>query len=172
MANSQPAPNTSLRSARRSFRRILHPDMTPMVGLGFLLVTFFLLAADFKKPTVMQLTMPVSSREEGTCCGCRSAGALTLLLGKGGQVHYYKGMYFEEMPKLHTIYGGSSGLRRFILEERASNPSVVILIKPTADAKYRDLVDVLDEMNITDQKKYAVMDLYKLDYALLKRYNL
>ncbi|UOQ72983.1 ExbD/TolR family protein [Hymenobacter cellulosilyticus] len=73
MATSQPTPAPGLRSARRNFRRILHPDMTPMVGLGFLLVTFFLLAADFVKPTVMQLTMPVKPKYdsgESHCGGC------------------------------------------------------------------------------------------------------
>lgn len=174
MATPQPTPSTGLRSARRSFRRILHPDMTPMVGLGFLLVTFFLLAADFKKPTVMQLTMPVKPELDfnGTIC-FGIDNSLSLILGKNGQVHYYRGgLRSYEAPELHTMHDGAVGLRRLLLEARQQEYGVIVLIKPGPDAKYRDLVDALDEINITDQKKYAVVDLSQRDYELLKQHNL
>ncbi|PJJ53098.1 ExbD/TolR family protein [Hymenobacter chitinivorans] len=172
MATPQSAPG--LRSARRHFRRILHPDMTPMVGLGFLLVTFFLLAADFVKPTVMQLTMPANylrNPNESICFGIDNS--LSLILGKNGQAHYYRGgLFSDELPELHTIHGGAAGLRRLLLEVRQQDSRSVVLIKPSSNAKYRDLVDALDEMNITDQKRCAVVDLSERDYALLKQHGL
>ncbi|TGE21443.1 biopolymer transporter ExbD [Hymenobacter aquaticus] len=165
---------TTLRSAHRNFRRILHPDMTPMVGLGFLLVTFFLLAADFVKPTVMQLTMPMNYPRDANDSFCPGFdNSLSLILGKNGRVHYYRGgLFSDELPELHTILGGAAGLRRFLLDARQKDPRVLVLIKPSDNATYRDLVDALDEINITDQKRYAIVDLYDLDYALLKQYNL
>ncbi|WP_167855145.1 ExbD/TolR family protein [Hymenobacter wooponensis] len=61
MASTQPL-DLSAKRLRRTFRAIVPPDMTPMVGVGFLLVSFFLLTITVSKPTVMQVTMPVKAR--------------------------------------------------------------------------------------------------------------
>ncbi len=61
-------------------------DMTPMVDLAFLLLTFFILTASFNQPTVMQLTMPDG---KGAPTPLSKDKALTLILGKNGQVHYF-----------------------------------------------------------------------------------
>lgn len=173
MATSQPAANTTLRSSRRNFRRILHPDMTPMVGLGFLLVTFFLLAADFQKPTALQLSMPVKpnryeSTEMGPC-----VGAMTLILGKGNKVYYYLGLASADIKsELHTTDLTATGLRQVLLKEKAELGKFVVLIKASDEAKYRNMVDVLDEMSITDQYRYALVDMTRADYELLKQNSL
>lgn len=174
MAASQPAPTTGLRSARRSFRRVLHPDMTPMVGLGFLLVTFFLLAADFTKPTVLPLSMPVKPRmhgeptEIGPC-----VGAMTVILGKDNKVHYYYGLLSVDVkPGLHTTDLTATGLRQVLLKKKAEVGKFVVLIKPSNKAKYRNMVDVLDEMSIIDAYRYALVDMAQGDYDLLKQQDL
>ncbi|MCB2406639.1 ExbD/TolR family protein [Hymenobacter lucidus] len=172
MATSQPAANTSLRSSRRNFRRILHPDMTPMVGLGFLLVTFFLLAADFKKPTVLDLMMPVSR----THCDPpidRSSSATTLVLGKSDKVLYYNGMLRNgSTPDVQVMDFSSTSLRHLLLKLKQEHPNYIVLIKPSDKAKYRNIVDALDEMNITGQTQYALVDMQQGDYDLLKRNGL
>ncbi|UOQ53809.1 ExbD/TolR family protein [Hymenobacter cellulosivorans] len=162
----------------RSTRRILHPDMTLMVGLGFLLVTFFLFTAELAKPTIMQLTMPMKPKHGSGnlyCGGPLSRDVTTLILGKNSQVHYYKGDgydYNSENTKLQTTNISPAGLRRVLLAENAVNPRTMVIIKPGPYAKYRDLVDVLDEMNITGQKRYTISDMFQGDYELLKQYNL
>jgi biopolymer transport protein ExbD len=162
MANSQPATTTGLHSSRRSFRRILHPDMTPMVGLGFLLVTFFLLAADFTKTTVLQLSMPVKLEVddvfEGTLCNL--SDVITVILGKNGKVHYYEGLFAADIkPFLNTTDLSATGLRQVLLKQKAKSRRLLVLIKPSDEAKYRDIVDALDEMDITDQYRYALVDI-------------
>ncbi|UOQ72982.1 ExbD/TolR family protein [Hymenobacter cellulosilyticus] len=171
MTTSHPA--TGLRSARRTFRRILHPDMTPMVGLGFLLVTFFLLTAEFSKSTALQLLMPAKAKADDIIVDRRLSDVVTLILGKNGQVHYYKGgLYSDDIPELQTVHDGSAGLRRLLLEVRQRNPNTIVIIKPSNEAKYRDLVDALDEMSITNQRHYALADMYRGDYDLLKQHGL
>ncbi|PJJ53097.1 biopolymer transporter ExbD [Hymenobacter chitinivorans] len=160
-------------SARASRRIRLTPrlDTKPMLGVGLVLAAL-LLAAKPIQQTVLQLTMPSRSHKQYLNRFPASDG-LTLLLGRQHQIHYYRGGFSaEELPKLQTIRNGYPGLRRLLLESRYRNPKVVVLIKPGPGAKYRDLVDALDEMNITDQRKYAVVDLQKLDYALLRQNGL
>ncbi|WP_375438331.1 ExbD/TolR family protein [uncultured Hymenobacter sp.] len=145
-------------------------DMTPMVDLAFLLLTFFILTASFNKPTVMQLTMPDG---KGTPSDVSEKQALTLLLGKNGQVHYFFGLNTEARPAtLHTTTFKSEGLRRVLLQRQRQLPAPTVLIKAGQDAKYRDLVDALDEMTITDQQKYALVDLSAADRKLLEKNSL
>ena len=141
-------------------------DMTPMVDLAFLLLTFFILTASFNKPTVMALTMPDKRGESDL--GAKQA--MTLILGKDSQVHYFFGLNTEAEPaELHTTTLSSEGLRRVLLDRQRQLPAPTVLIKAGQDAKYRDLVDALDEMTITDQQKYALVDLTAADRELLKK---
>lgn len=167
MASPQPL-DLSIKRPRRSFRAIVAPDMTPMVGVGFLLVSFFLLTTTFAKPTVMQLTMPVrpSSDDLGGIV-CRITDVMTIVLGKNGQVFHYDGLLDETtVPEIHKTNLSASGLRKVLLQ---LDSRALILIKPSDEAKYQDMVDVLDEMNITDRKKYAMVDISAREYDLIKR---
>jgi biopolymer transport protein ExbD len=158
---------------RRSFRRILHPDMTPMVGLGFLLVTFFLLAADFNRPTVFQLTMPRRPSPDDAPQHLVCGGALTILLGRNDQICYYYGVSESELdPEENYTDFSSTGLRRLLLAAKQKDENMVVIIKPAAEARYQNIVDALDEMNISGQLRYCLADLTPPDQALLKRHGL
>jgi biopolymer transport protein ExbD len=153
------------RATKHAFRL----DMTPMVDLAFLLLTFFMLTTTFAKPNVMQLTMPVDDKQTPVS---RNA-AMTILLGKNHQVHYFFGLNAPDdptvqRPELKTTSFASNGIRQVLLQTSRANPKTVVLIKPTPDAQYRDMVDILDEMNITNQKKYALVNLSKDDSHLLQ----
>ncbi|MFD2785775.1 ExbD/TolR family protein [Hymenobacter rubripertinctus] len=160
-------------SARRPPRRKLRPlDMTPMAGVGFLLVCFFLMASSFSRPTVMQLSMPVKPPPdalfEQSDCGCGTS-VLTVLLGPNHQVWYYWGMLSNaDLPGLHQTDLSPSGLRQVLLGFRAEGgPCGMVLLKPTDAANYRSLVDALDEMKVTDQRRYALVEVSEAEKALL-----
>ncbi|RTQ47107.1 biopolymer transporter ExbD [Hymenobacter gummosus] len=161
-AAAQPR-STKPRAKKHAFRL----DMTPMVDLAFLLLTFFMLTTTFSKPNVMQLSMP-DGKGKPTDVGAKNA--LTLLLDKNNQVHYFFGLNdASSKPELHTTNFGADGLRRVLLEQRRRRPNTTVLIKTTPEASYRDMVDALDEMTITGQKKYAIVDTDAQDLALLTR---
>ena len=148
-------------------------DMTPMVDLAFLLLTFFMLTTTFAKPTVMDLTMPVGKAPTDV----RDRDALTILLDKNHRVLYYFGLNAPAdatvpVPTLHPTTFAADGIRQVLLERQRKHPGTVVLIKPTADAQYRDMVDILDEMTITGQKKYALVELSADDSHLLKTASL
>ena len=144
-------------------------DMTPMVDLAFLLLTFFMLTTTFAKPTVMELTMPAHGPVETPVDRSK---ALTIILGKGHRVHYFFGLNTptdKSVPRaeLQTTSFAASGIRQVLLK-RQQQGAVVVLIKPSAESKYQDMVDILDEMSITNQKKYALVRITPDDLTLLK----
>lgn len=168
-AIQQPTPKAGKKPRAR--KHSFHLDMTPMVDLAFLLLTFFMLTTTFAKPRVMQLTMPVPNKKEPSLVA--SHDALTIVLGKNHRVHYYYGLYAPadpsvSVPTLHTTDFGPQGIRQTLLAFRRQEPKGVVLIKSGSAAVYRDMVDILDEMNITGQPKYALTDLSTADRQLLK----
>ncbi|WP_167855414.1 ExbD/TolR family protein [Hymenobacter fodinae] len=167
MASTQPL-DISAKRPRRAFRAIVIPDMTPMVGVGFLLVSFFLLTATLEKPTVMQVTMPVKERPDGVGYSCFGLlGGLTVILGENSKVYYYSGVYGAvQNPEIHVTDLSSAGLRQVLLTLSGKE---VVYIKASDDAKYQDMVDALDEMNITNRKKYAMVDISAEEYDLVKK---
>src|SRR3982750_1712629 len=66
-------------------------DMTPMVDLGFLLITFFIFTATMSTPKGMKLSMPKDVDDPKKQNEAKESGALTIMLGKGNQVYYYEG---------------------------------------------------------------------------------
>jgi biopolymer transport protein ExbD len=156
-------------------------DMTPMVDLAFLLLTFFMLTTTFAKPNVLQLQMPakVDKPEENT--KIKASEAMTVILAPDDKVFYYFGLNApkdpsEPVPKIEVTDFSANGIRKVLLIRKQQVPKLTILIKTYVDgdkqAKYKDLVDILDEMNITDQKRYALVEISKDDIDLIKKQNL
>ena len=148
-------------------------DMTPMVDLAFLLLTFFMLTTTFAKPNVMQLTMPVKQTKDDEQTKIKNSQAMTILLGKDNKAYYYFGMNTPNdktvpKPEIKVTNYSANGIRQVILTRQRQQPEPIILIKPTEDAKYKNMVDILDEMNITNQKKYALVKVPKEDLDLIK----
>ena len=148
-------------------------DMTPMVDLAFLLLTFFMLTTTFAKPNVMQLTMPVKQTKDDEQTKIKNSQAMTILLGKDNKAYYYFGMNTPNdktvpKPEIKVTNYSANGIRQVIMTRQRQQPEPIILIKPTEDAKYKNMVDILDEMNITNQKKYALVKVPKEDLDLIK----
>ncbi len=159
-------PRSGKRRAKKMSTRI---DMTPMVDLAFLLLTFFMLTTTFAKPYTLELTMPVKSNDTSEVALSK---AMTVILGKNHQVHYFFGMNAPRDKTvapavLQTTSFAADGIRQALLARRRQQPGLVVLIKPGADSKYQDMVDILDEMSITDQKRYALVKITQDDINLL-----
>jgi len=140
-------------------------DLTPMVDLGFLLITFFIFTTTVAQPTAMKLFMPKDVDKPEDQNKVKESGAFTIMLGKDDQVYYYEGL---DPTKLQAI--GFKGVRDAILNKKKStNPEdLVVIIKPTEDATYKNTVDILDEMTIAEIKRYALVDISSDEYQLIK----
>lgn len=141
-------------------------DLTPMVDLGFLLITFFMFSITMEQSSSMNLNMPKDTKNQNEETKVKESGSLTLMLGKGNVVYYYYGADPSTMQT--TTY---KGMRDIILNKKRSTPpeDLFIIIKPDDDATYKNVVDALDEMNIDDISKYAMVDPTKDEVTLIKK---
>lgn len=140
-------------------------DMTPMVDLAFLLITFFMLTTTFGKPQAMQVNMPDKTPLDDIQ-PVPASKAFTILLGEDNKVFYYSGY---EDPDVKVTDFSSSGIRKAILDKQNEVNDLVIVIKPSKESRYKNLVDILDEMEITDSKRYAVVDITDVDLELIEK---
>lgn len=145
-------------------------DMTPMVDLAFLLLTFFMLTTTFAKPQVMDITMPVKDPNEEVQTPVKASNALTIILGEDDKLYYYEGLLSPNDPEPELVKSdySSKGIRQVLLRLRA-NPDLVVMIKPHEESRYNNVVDILDEMAITNIKKYAIVDITKEDKEFVEK---
>ena len=145
-------------------------DLTPMVDLGFLLVTFFMLTTIFSKPQTMEINMPVKPKEEvieEEQNAVKASKALTLIIDGDNKIFWYQGLPGEENLPVETNFS-ADGIRKVLVEKNMTIAEMVVLIKPTDEANYKNVVDILDEMNISNIKRYALVDITPLDLELIK----
>ncbi|GAA4307315.1 biopolymer transporter ExbD [Nibribacter koreensis] len=143
-------------------------DMTPMVDLGFLLLTFFVMTTTLAKPQTMEINMPVKPKDDADRNELKASNAFTILIGDNDKVYYYKGLNNGTDPvDLIESDWSKNGIRKAVLESTQANPNLVVLIKPDETSTYKNVVDVLDEMTITSTKKYAIVPMDNADATLL-----
>jgi biopolymer transport protein ExbD len=141
---------------KRSKKLSTKVDLTPMVDLGFLLITFFIFTTTMSKPTAMKMFLP---DETGSPTPTKSSQALTLLLGRNDMVYYYEGESPEDPSKIYIA--NFKKIREIIIDKKHSLKSdkMVVLIKPQKESTYKNTVDALDEMTINDVKHFSVGDI-------------
>ena len=140
-------------------------DLTPMVDLGFLLITFFIFTTTMSQPTAMKLFLPKDTDKPEEQNKVKASGALTIMLGKADQIYYYEG---DDPTKIQaTNFKDIRGI--IITKKKSTDPKdFVVVLKPTPDATYRNTVDILDEMSINEVKRYAMVDISSDEYQLVK----
>ena len=140
--------------------------MTPMVDLGFLLITFFIFTTTMFESKAMKLFMPTDKGKSEL----GESKALTVMLAQNNKVYAYPGK-FEDAVKQNKIiltnYDESFGIGNLIrlkqeqlqqTDKKEGRDGLVFLIKPTAQSSYKNVVDALDETIINGVKKYMVLD--------------
>ena len=162
--------STGKSNGKHQVRRVpARVDLTAMVDLAFLLITFFMLTTSLTKPKAMPIVMPVGNTPGAVSDKC----TMTLCLGKNNQVLWYLGLADKPLmvPK---VTNGENGIRAAIIETSkqvfaATGKSLIVLIKPAEHSVYSNLVDALDEVNITKVPTYAIVNITKTDIDLLKQ---
>src|SRR5882724_1222760 len=144
-------------------------DLTPMVDLGFLLITFFIFTTTMSQPTAMHLGLPKDTDKPEEQNKVKESGVLTLLLGKGNKVYYYEGTLAPDASNFKST--NFKEVRDVILnKKKATNPSdFVVVIKPDKESTYKNVVDMLDEMLIDDVKRYATVEISDVEFMLVTK---
>jgi biopolymer transport protein ExbD len=194
---------------RRPKKHGTHIDMTPMVDLMCLLITFFMLTTAFSKPKVMVITMPdkdnqdQKDKEQPQISAFRT---LNILLTEGDKVYYYIGMIKpkEAPPVLVKSDFSKDGIRKILLDKnrdlftkiaeyrdkrltgkivvadttldneikrmkKDDKKGPIVLIKADEKAKYKDIVNIIDEMAICNIASYAIVDMTPQEKDLLAK---
>lgn len=158
-----------VKKAKKQSTRV---DMTPMVDLGFLLITFFIFTTTMSTPSAMQLYMPKDTDKPDEQNKAKESGALTVLIGKGNQVYYYEGQLLPDGSNFKsTSFDPETGIRKVLIDKKRRTPEedLVVVIKPNDEATYKNTVDILDEMTINGIKRFALVDITPNENEPLKR---
>lgn len=189
---------------KRAKKLSTHIDMTPMVDLACLLLTFFMLTTAFSKPKVMEISLP----EKGPISKTEVMKPINIILDENDKIFWYQGKADPTRPPLPTLYAtdfSKDGIRKLLLErnkelfnkiEQLNNDVIsgkqkmsrdtltarikalkradkagptIILIKATEKAKYKNFVDIMDEMAITNMARYTVVDMTDFEKRLLDK---
>jgi biopolymer transport protein ExbD len=164
MAQVQEKQTSGKGNRKRSRANGFHLDMTPMVDLAFLLLTFFMLTTTFTRLQTMELNLPDGNGADTPIPG---KNALNIVLDEQDKVYYFFG-YPGDDPQVERTDFSARGIRQLLLQDRVrSNPNLVVLVKATEKARFKNLVDTLDELKLTETRKYALVDLQEEDRTLL-----
>lgn len=140
-------------------------DMTPMVDLAFLLLTFFMLANTLLRPYAMDIAMP--EKKSGDSTSINYKDVLSLTLAENNKIYYSDG---TGLNSKQTNYS-DGGIRKVLIESKRSNPKLYVLIKPTEKANYKNVVDIFDEMVLLNIPRYALVDPTANDLNEIKDLN-
>ncbi len=177
-------------------------DLTPMVDLGFLLITFFMLATTLIKPQTMEISMPSKDKvPEEEQSKIKASKAITIILAKDDSIYYYFGTRENDIdPEVIVSNFGPTGIRQVLLDRNASvmakvaqlrkeksaknltdedfskqlslikadDQAPIVVIKSTDNGTYKNMVDILDEMNICNIGRYAIVDITAFDKELIQ----
>lgn len=156
----------------RSKKASTRVDLTAMVDLAFLLITFFMFTTTLSKPKAMDVTMPDKDEKVKDQLAVAASRSMTLLLGANDKVEWFLGEPGKTPPE--TTGYGKNGLRQVLIDkgqsvQQSTGKYMVVLIKPSDKSTYKNLVDALDEMKITNVQSYAIVDITAPELGLLKR---
>jgi biopolymer transport protein ExbD len=157
-------------------RRIFHSlkiDMTPMVDLGFLLITFFIFTTHMGEAKGLKLYMPA----DGPGGETGETSTLTAILAGGNKIAVYSGSWIKASGNNAVRYMEFAGLRSRIKQQRETMQAaglkpadLMLLIKPSEKATFSNTVDALDEAMISVVGRYAIINITKeeQDYVDIK----
>ncbi len=191
--------------AKKSSTRI---DMTPMVDLAFLLLTFFVLTSTFSKPKAMEINFPADSKDRTK--DQKVNNAITFIMTKDDGIYYYNGEFYppnnkdakpptlltktnfskdglhkllldrykptlEAIEKLEKRYKSKeivdTTYKRLVNLEKGNKEALTVLIKADDKAIYKNVIDLIDELNVCLVGKYAVVDMMPTELELLNATN-
>lgn len=153
----------------RSKKLSTHIDMTPMVDVAFLLITFFMLTTTLQRAKTMNLFLPHDVENKDQQNKVKESQALTIIMDKDNELFYYFGIGADAAKDpvnniIKTNYNLKGGIGdvisekwKSVIQNSGGRDSMVVIIKPTKEASYENVVSILDDMNIYEVKKYALV---------------
>ncbi len=172
MAELQQQDNRKQHGVRKSKKLSTRIDLTPMVDLGFLLITFFIFTTTLTESRAMVLNLPTDKPvKEPMEVGAEKT--ISLILSSDNKIFYYNG---NAQDAMNVTGYNAAGLRNILQQKKkviaakfGTDTGMVVLIKPTDKSSYNNVVNVLDEMLINDVRSYVMMDVDAKELALAEK---
>jgi len=154
--------NPGDKKRRRAIPRV---DLTPMVDLGFLLITFFMYTTTMASPKTMEVNIP-SNEPTPNPTRIIAESTITLIPVAKHRVVYYEGI-LEDQAQMRIC--AVQNIRDVLLQKQQkvialpatfskAAHKMYVVIKPNNDCTYADVVQLLDEMNIINAPYYSLVD--------------
>ncbi len=175
MAEIGTATSSKHKHGKKLNKKSTRVDLTPMVDLGFLLLTFFVFTTSMARPTAMNLVTPNDKGGPSPIC---ETCVLTVMLDKDNRIFYYEGMP-ENSPAVKETAFTPEGIRTILLQKSAAVKmakgtanDMVLIIKPGAESSFKNFVDMADEVTINNIKHYFIDEINDADKKLLLKNQL
>ena len=160
----------------RSKKQSTRVDMTPMVDLNFLMLMFFMFTTTFSKPNVMDLGLPAKPKKDAPPpqrTEIDLTNSISLIIGKDNRIFYHQldQAGLNENTLQETTYD-KEGITKVIEQAKRRAKDVkkfTVIIKPTDDAVYKNFVDILDQMTITNSQQYGVTEIKPWEKAIYEK---
>jgi biopolymer transport protein ExbD len=146
------------RTRRRMKRVGIRMDMTPMVDIAFLLLTFFMLTTVFSAPQTMEIAMPPKDVKVEVA----ESNLLTLRVLEDGSIFWNLGVeppQKVEFKDLHTL----------LVERNAANPKLINVVKVDRKAKYHNMVDIMDELQLSNVGRFSLIPMSESDVKAVQK---
>ena len=144
---------------KKSKRIAIRIDMTPMVDVAFLLLTFFMLTTVFAKPQTMEINLPPDSDVK---IEVAESNLMTMRIMADGGIWWNAG---TESPKKVEF----KDLRNLLMERNRANPKLITLIKVDRESKYSTMVDIMDELNLSNITRFTLAPMLPEDKTIVTK---
>jgi len=171
MAALETNQSTKQNSGKKLNKKSTRVDLTPMVDLGFLLITFFVFTTAMTEPRAMKLIVPKASVVSEPI---PESKVLTLIPYSNDEIKYYEGK-LPANGKLNETTNSVNGLRQIILDKKKrvqaqfGNNEMILVIKPSDESSYKNFVDILDEISINEIRFYFIDKLSAVESKMIQR---
>jgi biopolymer transport protein ExbD len=122
-------------------------DLTPLVDITFLLLTFFMFTTTMLKPQIMEMRIPPEMYAK---VEVRASELLTLMLTADNKLYWYKGIADANNKPQEIPF---SKLRALVIEKNLEpmvKNRLITVLKISPDANYAKVIQVLDELNLAE----------------------
>jgi biopolymer transport protein ExbD len=158
----------------RSKKASTRIDLTAMVDLAFLLITFFIMTTTLAKPKAMDMVMPDKSKKD-VQLPVPETRTMTVWLGANDKIEWFVGAPGKSQPTIDNF--GKNGIRKTLIEQdkkiqathEGPNNYMIVLVKPSDHSTYKNFVNMMDELNIAGIKSSGVVDITPAEVAQLKK---
>jgi biopolymer transport protein ExbD len=145
---------------RKQSRRLgIRIDMTPLVDVAFLLLTFFMFTTSMARPQTMEINLPP---DKDVKVEIAESNLLTIRVNEKAEIFWSVGI--EAPKRIET-----KGFRAFLKERAQANPKLVTLLKVDRTAKYDVMVTMIDELNLANVTRFSLAPLMDADKALIAK---